>query len=155
MGATILTGDRIAKQGSLMLGCTAAIFDPTRQKLLITQRSDNGRWCLPGGRMESGESVAEACEREVVEETGLIVRIVKLIGIYSDPNILLKYEEGDQHHLVALHFEAEIVGGTLGLSDETIAVNYFTPEQIDALDLMPHHRHRIADTFAGTTANIR
>jgi ADP-ribose pyrophosphatase YjhB (NUDIX family) len=44
------------------LGCSAAIFDE-RGRILLTRRADNGQWCLPGGRMESGESAAEACER--------------------------------------------------------------------------------------------
>ncbi|HEY9603262.1 MAG TPA: NUDIX domain-containing protein, partial [Allocoleopsis sp.] len=79
----IARGDRIGKSGKITLGCSAAVFDPTRQKLLLTRRTDNGRWCLPGGRMDAGEEAAEACIREVLEETGLHVRIERLIGVYS------------------------------------------------------------------------
>ena len=66
----ILYGERIGKQGKIRLGCSAAIFDE-HGRILLTRRADNGQWCLPGGGMESGESAAEACEREVLEETGL------------------------------------------------------------------------------------
>jgi len=69
----ILYGDRIAAQGKIRLGCSAAIFD-SQSRVLLTKRQDNGQWCLPSGGMEPGESVAEGCEREVLEETGLSVR---------------------------------------------------------------------------------
>jgi 8-oxo-dGTP pyrophosphatase MutT (NUDIX family) len=49
------------------------VFDEERTKVLLTRRTDNGRWCLPGGGIDSGESAAEACEREALEETGLVV----------------------------------------------------------------------------------
>jgi 8-oxo-dGTP pyrophosphatase MutT (NUDIX family) len=43
------------------------------ERLLLTKRSDNGQWCLPGGGIDPGERPAEAAEREVLEETGLTV----------------------------------------------------------------------------------
>ena len=89
--AKIIEGERIGKLGRLALGCSATIFDSSRQKVLLTRRTDNGRWCLPGGRTESGESVIETCERETLEETGLEVRVVRLLGIYSSPHRLVEY----------------------------------------------------------------
>jgi ADP-ribose pyrophosphatase YjhB (NUDIX family) len=62
----VFYGPRLSKQGKIRLGCSAAIFDESG-RILLTRRADNGQWCLPGGRMESGESAAEACEREVFE----------------------------------------------------------------------------------------
>ena len=79
-------GDRIGKLAMLTPSGSAAIFNPTGQKVLLTRRTDNGRWCLPGGAMDPGESAAECCAREVLEETGLIVRVGKLIGVYSTPH---------------------------------------------------------------------
>lgn len=63
--AKVLQGERVGKLGAILLGCSAVILDPTRRKVLLTRRADNGRWCLPGGRMEPGESAAEACARGV------------------------------------------------------------------------------------------
>jgi ADP-ribose pyrophosphatase YjhB (NUDIX family) len=141
-------GERIGKQGKILVGCSAAIFDPARQKVLLTRRADNGKWCLPSGHMEAGESAVEACVREVKEETGLDVRIRRLVGIYTDPNRLLEYPDGNKFHLVALHFEAEVTGGELTLSDETTAYGYFTIPEIAEMDMLEIHRERIADAAA-------
>ena len=152
----IVSGDRIGKSGKITLGCSAAIFDPTRQKLLLTRRTDNGRWCLPGGRMDAGEDAAEACMREVLEETGLHVRIERLIGVYSNPNFILEYADGERCHIVSLHFEAAPIAGTLSISDETTEYGYFSLNDITSLDVMEHHLERIQDAFsAQTVAFIR
>lgn len=143
----IINGDRIGAQGKLRLGCSASIFDE-QGRVLLTKRQDNGQWCLPSAGMESGESAAEACEREVMEETGLSVRVKRLVGVYSHPDQLTVYSEEDKFQIVALHFEAEIVGGELGLSDETSDFGYFTLEEIEALEMLGRHKERIIDTLA-------
>ncbi len=143
----ILYGERIAKLGKLRLGCSAAIFDE-HGKVLLTRRRDNGQWCLPGGAVEAGESVAEACEREVWEETGLRVRVKRLVGVYSHPDQLTVYSETDQFHIIVLHFEAEIISGELGLSDETSAFGYFTLDEVEGLEMLGRHKERILDTLA-------
>ena len=61
--AKLIYGDRIGKRGVLRGGASAIIFDESREKVLLTKRTDNGRWCIPGGGMDPGESVEEACVR--------------------------------------------------------------------------------------------
>ena len=143
----ILYGERIAKQGRIRLGCSAAIFD-AHGRVLLTKRQDNGQWCLPSGGVEPGESVAEACEREVLEETGLSVRAKRFIGVYSHPDQLTVYSETDKFQIIALHFEAEVIGGELGLSDETSDFGYFTMEDVEGLEMLGRHKERIFDTLA-------
>lgn len=143
----ILYGERIARQGKLRIGCSAAIFDG-HGRILLTKRTDNGQWCLPGGGMEAGESAAEACEREVWEETGLSVRVKRLVGVYSHPDQLAVYPDGNKAHIVVLHFEAEVIGGELGLSNETTDFGYFTLEEVEKLDMLGRHKERILDTLA-------
>lgn len=142
----VLYGERISKQGKIRLGCSAAIFDE-QGRIFLTRRADNGQWCLPGGRMESGESVAEACEREVWEETGLRVRVRRLVGVYSHPDQLVVYPDGNKAHIVALHFEAEIISGTPALSNETTDFGYFTLEEMQGLEFLGRHKERIFDTL--------
>ena len=142
----VLYGDRLGKQGKIRLGCSAAIFDE-QGRVLLTKRTDNGQWCLPSGGLEPGESVAEACEREVFEETGLSVRVKRLVGVYSHPDQLIVYPDGNKVQIVALHFEADVIGGELGLSDETSNFGYFTIEEIEALEMFGRHKERILDTL--------
>jgi ADP-ribose pyrophosphatase YjhB (NUDIX family) len=153
---SIVQGERIGRSAAVFVGCSATLFDADRLKILLTRRADNGRWCLPGGHFEPGEDVAEACIREMHEETGLEVRVVRLVGVYSSPDFVLDYGERGRFQVVALSFEVETVGGELGLSDETTEVGYFTAEDIADLDLLEHHRTRIADAFAdGHATHIR
>lgn len=149
----IVYGERLGREGKIRLGCTAAIFNEER-KVLLTRRQDNGQWCLPGGRMESGESVEEAIVREVFEETGLRVRLARLVGVYSDPNQLVVYPDGNQAQIVAIHFLAEVTGGTLGLSDETSGFGYFSLAEMDGMDMLGHHKQRVEDAIAGKTEAV-
>ena len=98
----VLYGDRIGQEGELRIGSCAVIFDQNRGKVLLTKRSDNGLWCLPGGRMEPGESVDECCRREVFEETGLIIEPKRLVGVYSSRDQLVVYKDGNKAQFVVL-----------------------------------------------------
>jgi ADP-ribose pyrophosphatase YjhB (NUDIX family) len=145
----VLYSPGLGKEGKLRLGCSAAIFDE-QGRILLTRRTDNGQWCLPGGGVESGESVAEACEREVLEETGLKVRVKRLVGVYSHPDQLVIYPDGHKAFIVALHFTADIVGGELGLSNETTNFGYFTLQEIERLEMLGRHKERILDTLGNS-----
>ncbi len=153
--AQVLYGPRFGKEGELRLGCSATIFDAKREKVLLTQRTDNGRWCLPGGRVESGESVTEACEREVWEETGLKVRVTRLIGVYSNPDQLVIYPDGNKVFIVALNFEAEVISGELTLSDETTAYGYFSLQEMESMPMHGQHKSRIEDALLGSETLIK
>jgi ADP-ribose pyrophosphatase YjhB (NUDIX family) len=143
----VLFGPRLGREGQLRIGCSAAIFDERREKVLLTRRTDNGRWCLPGGGMESGESAAEACEREVLEETGLKVRVKRLIGVYSNPDQLVVYKDGNKVFMVVMSFEAEIVDGELGLSNETTDFGYFSLTEMEAMPIHGQHKSRVEDAL--------
>ena len=148
----VIRGDRIGRSGVLGPGSSATIFDPSGERVLLTRREDNGVWCLPGGGMDPGESAAEACAREVLEETGLVVRVGRLVGVYSTPNMIIEHADGNRIQPMAMHFLAEPIGGELGLSDETTDVGYFTREEMNGMDVWEHHLERIDDAIAGVDA---
>jgi 8-oxo-dGTP pyrophosphatase MutT (NUDIX family) len=124
--AELVTGDRVARLGKLRLGCSAAIFDESRQRVLLMQRDDNGLWCLPSGGMDPGESVTETIVREVEEETGLVVEVVGLVGVYSSPHVLVEYPDGNRFQIVSLCFATEVLRG-----------RYIRPEKPCQSDISP------------------
>ena len=144
----LIYGDRVGKLGRLVPACDAVIFDATGEKVLLTRRTDNGRWCLPGGAMDPGESAAECCAREVLEETGLVVRVGRLIGVYSTPHRITEYADGNRKQAFDLTFEAAPISGELGVSDETTEIGYFSPEQMKSMDVMELFYERVDDAFA-------
>lgn len=141
----LIFGDRIGKGLPLLVGSSAQIYDPAGEKILLTKRGDNGRWCLPGGQLDSGESVTETCAREVLEETGLIVEVGRLIAVYSSPDMILSYDDDHKYQVISFHFEVKVIGGELGLSNETTEVGYYSLEEIKTMDVMEHHLQRIMD----------
>lgn len=145
MQTQVLQGERISRTGKLRVGCSALIFDQSRERVFLTRRTDNGQWCLPGGALEPGESVSEACEREVLEETGLSVKVTRLIGVYSDPHIVVVYPDGNRAHIIALSFEAQILGGIPCLSNETTDFGFFTIGDARSMDIISNHLERILD----------
>jgi ADP-ribose pyrophosphatase YjhB (NUDIX family) len=148
---TILFGDRIGRQAPLAVACSAAIRD-SEQRILLTKRTDNRQWCLPGGHLEAGESVTEGVVREVKEETGLDIEVLRLTGVYSSPHRVLEYTNGARFQIVALNFEARVRGGALAISDETCEFMWCSGRDIEALDIVVSHVERILDTFTGNVA---
>lgn len=143
----IMQGERVCKQGRLAVGCSAAVLDSTGQNILLIRRSDSGRWAVPGGYMEPGESFTEACAREVLEETGANVRVGQLVAVYTSPHVLLDYSHENRFQLVVLHFAAEPVGGELRASEETIEVGYFSRAEIERMEMSGFNRQRVDDGF--------
>ena len=104
--------------------------------------------------MEAGESLTEACAREVKEETGLEVRVTRLVAVYTNPHVLLEYPDGNRWQVVVLHFETEIINGDLVLSDETTELQYFSRAEILNLPMSSLDRQRVIDSFEMKQAAI-
>jgi hypothetical protein len=90
----------------------------------------------------------DACEGEVWEDTGPRSRVKRLIGVYSNPDQLVVDPNGSKAFFVVLSFEAEIVGGNLGLSNETTEAGFFTAAQMESLQMHARHDERVRDALA-------
>ena len=143
----VLYGDRIGQEGELRIGSCAIIFDDKRERVLLTKRSDNGLWCVPGGSMEPGESVEECCRREVMEETGLAVELKRLVAVYSNRDQLVVYNDGTRVQFVVLSFEAQIMGGMLILSNETTDAGFFSFAEMESMEMHGRHKDRVLDAL--------
>lgn len=109
-------------------------------KILLTKREDFEVWCLPGGGVEEGESLAEGAIREAKEETGLDVELTRLVGAYSRRG-------GGIHDVHAVLYAAKPVGGELRTQpNETIEVAYFPFDQLPD-ELLFGHKRRIEDAI--------
>ena len=109
-----------AKIGTDLLmtpGVAAVIFNE-RREILLQLRSDNHRWGLPGGAVDPGEDPADAVAREVMEETGLSVEPVRIVGVYGGPSLLVTYPNGDQIAVISIVFECRVVAGELRTDDD-------------------------------------
>ena len=102
--------------------------------------------------MDTGESAAECCAREVLEETGLVVSVSRLIGVYSTPHRITEYSDGNRKQAFDLVLEAVRIARELRASDETTGARYFTPEQMKSMDVMELFHERINDAFASQEA---
>ena len=120
------------------LAAIIAVID--NGKVLLTKREDFEVWCLPGGGVEDGESVAEAAVREAQEETGVQVELTRLVGVYSR----LGGMWSDVH---AVLFAAKPVGGELKVQPgETVEVAYFRFDDIPD-EVLFGHKKRILDAI--------
>jgi len=104
----------------------AVIIIDDQQRVLLQKRADVGLWCIPSGNVEPGETIAEAAIREIKEEMNLTISIIKLIGVYSDPDSqIFQYPNGKTIHFVTSCFLAQIVEGTFKMNDESLDIQFF------------------------------
>ena len=115
------------------IGAFAVIFDELG-RVLLCHRRDFDFWNLPGGGVANGELPTEAVIREVREETGLDVAVVRLVGVYG---------KADKDELV-FAFICRILGGHLTITDEASECQYFKIEHIP-INTSPKQVERIHD----------
>jgi ADP-ribose pyrophosphatase YjhB (NUDIX family) len=127
---------------SIVVAVTAFIQDETGRLLLI-RRTDNDLYAIPGGALELGESLTQTVQREVMEETGIAVEVTGLIGIYSDPDHVIEFTDGEVRQEFSICFRADPTGGELRTSNESKEVLWVAPADLDGLNIHPSIRLRI------------
>ena len=146
-------GNQLTKMPDEIAPGAAAVLISSDNEVLLQRRADNGQWALPAGRHDIGES-SEACAiRECWEETGIMTRAKRLVGIYSDPgdHNILKYPNGYVVHYVMAVYEVEYVSGEITVSSESTEVDYWPLSALP--DNISHaSRQRILDTVANEAA---
>jgi ADP-ribose pyrophosphatase YjhB (NUDIX family) len=112
--------------------------------LLVRERIDGG-WCMPGGWADVGDSPSAKVEREVLEESGLRVRAVRLVGVYDRNNEIAQREV---LHLYDLVFLCDDLGGEPRPSNETSDAQFFGQDEIPELSSARTSPRNIREAFA-------
>ncbi len=111
------------------VGVDAAIFDdqPGNQpSVLLIRRTDTGRWALPGGWVDPGETAGQALAREVLEETGLVVEVAELIAVNSQ----LPQPDSSPHTSIHLLYHCTVTRGAPRTTEEATQLAYRDPRAI-------------------------
>ncbi|MER5719700.1 NUDIX domain-containing protein [Streptomyces sp. NPDC002132] len=130
------------KANSVVPSVTAVVRDDAGRLLLI-HKTDNDLWALPGGGHDIGERIADTVVREVREETGIDVEVDAIVGLYTDPQHVLAYDDGEVRQQFSICFRAHMVGGSLRTSSESKEVRWIDPADLDGLDIHPSMMLRI------------
>ncbi|MCD0483439.1 NUDIX domain-containing protein [Streptacidiphilus sp. ASG 303] len=134
------------KPNSIVPAVTAFVVND-RHEVLLERRSDNGRWGMPGGVQEIGENITGTVVREVLEETGIKVEVVGLVGIYTDPGHVIAFSDGEVRQEFSLCFRARPLSGTVTASSESYEVRWVPRGELPRLDMSPTTRLRLDHGF--------
>ena len=120
--------DPNAPKANSIVPSVTAIVPNDRGELLLVHKTDNDLWALPGGGMDVGESMADTVVREVKEETGIDVEVTGVVGIYTNPNHVMAYDDGEVRQQCSICFTTRMLGGQLATSSETSEVECVAPD---------------------------
>jgi ADP-ribose pyrophosphatase YjhB (NUDIX family) len=123
-------------------GASTLVVDDSG-KVLMQRRGDSGNWSLPGGVMEIGETLEECAVRETKEETGLDVEITGLLGVYTDPEHVIEYSDGEVRQEFAVVYYGRVTGGTLAVSHESMSVKFLSSAELETVPVHPTVRLRL------------
>ncbi|MEV6612132.1 NUDIX domain-containing protein [Kutzneria sp. NPDC051319] len=140
--------DATAPKANSITVAVSAVIQNSDGQLLLIRRTDNDLYSIPGGGQEIGETLAQTVVREVQEETGITVRVVELIGIYSDPKHVIGYTNGEVKQEFSICFRGQPVSGDLRVSSESSEVHWVDPSALDELNIHPSIRLRIGHGLA-------
>lgn len=137
------------KANSIVPAVTAFVVNDA-DEILMERRSDNGRWGMPGGVQEIGENISGTVAREVLEETGISVEVIGLVGIFTDPGHVIAFSDGEVRQEFSLCFRARPVSGHIKVSSESFEVRWVPRTEVESLDMSPTTRLRLEEGFRGS-----
>ena len=120
-------------------------------KILLVQERMDGRWAMPGGWADLGDAPASVAEREVWEESGYRVRAEKVIAVLDANRI----EPMEFYHAFKIIFLCRLIGGEPRGSYETLAVDFFSLDDLPPLSSFRTNEAMLQEVFAHFRDPIR
>jgi 8-oxo-dGTP pyrophosphatase MutT (NUDIX family) len=122
----------------LLLPSAAVVLHDERMRILLCLHADKNIWVTPGGLIEPGEQPGDAAIRETFEETGLIIELTGILGVYGGADLIIDYPNGDRAAYIGTIFRGKVTGGSIRPDgDETLDARWFSRKQ---LEQVPHAR---------------
>jgi 8-oxo-dGTP diphosphatase len=128
----------------------AAVRDD-RGWLLLVRRVDNGNWELPGGQVDVGDTVVGALQREVAEEAGIVIDVLGVCGVYTDPGYVIRSVAGRVRQPFTVCFHATPASGTTDPQPDQVETSdaaWIDPARLDTLPVHSAMRLWIDDALA-------
>lgn len=125
----------------------AAVAIIEDKRILLLRRRDNGKWTMPGGTLEFGETLTACALREIKEETGLEIEIADIIGTYTDPDVRIEYSDGEVRREFTIVYAGAVKGGRVSLDEESSAYQWVDLSDAQALDMAASQKRRINDVI--------
>lgn len=134
----------------LLMPSVHVLIRDDEQRILLVRHVE-GRWQLPGGAVDPGETPAEAARRECREELGVEVEPEALLGVYGGPEYRIRYANGDEAAWIVTVLAGRIVAGEPEAAgdDEVAALGWFRPDELAALPRSPGTRSLLDHVLAG------
>ncbi|MYW96277.1 NUDIX domain-containing protein [Amycolatopsis rubida] len=137
--------DPAAPAANSVVPSVTVVIRNDRDEILLIHKVDNDLWALPGGGHDIGETITQTAVREVKEETGLDIEIIRLTGTYTNPRHVMAYDDGEVRQQFSLCFEGRVIGGEPREDGvETKAVRWVDSSSLEELNMHPSMRMRIA-----------
>jgi 8-oxo-dGTP pyrophosphatase MutT (NUDIX family) len=115
----------------LVLPSAAVVIHDELGRVLMGLHSDRRVWVAPGGLIEPEEIPADAAAREVWEETGLLVEMTGILGVYGGSELVVDYVNGDRASYVGVIFRGRIIAGELRAdAEEILEVRYVSRAEL-------------------------
>ncbi|MFD7443991.1 NUDIX hydrolase [Streptomyces sp. NPDC059909] len=150
MGRTEYYHDPKAPKANTLIPASNMLVVNDEGAILLQRRRDTGQWALPGGAQDIGESPAQCAVRECEEETGIVAEVTGFLGVYSNPEHIIEYTDGEIRQQYEAVYIGRPVGGQPTVNDEADGVRWIRPEDLGSLDIHASMHEQIGHYLLGT-----
>ena len=155
MGRTEYYYDPAAPKPNSLVPASNLLIANEAGEVLLIKRSDTGQWAIPGGKQEFGESAAECAVREAWEESGVRAEITGFLGVYSNPNHIVAYTDGETRQQYEAVYLGRPISGQPTRNEEADDVRWINPDALDSYDIHPSMREQLEHYLSKACPHLR